>query len=68
MTEKEILTVLKEARLQQKVSQEKLSFELGCDSCTVSQTERGDTTVSLYRLLKWAKYLGLELIIQPIQK
>lgn len=53
--------VIKELRLQNKISQEKLAFDSGIDRTYISDIEKGDRDVSLLIINKIAKALQISL-------
>ncbi|MCJ7450021.1 MAG: helix-turn-helix domain-containing protein [Bacteroidales bacterium] len=53
--------VIKELRLQKKISQEKLAFDSDIDRTYISDIEKGDRNVSLLIIYRIAKALQISL-------
>ena len=60
-----IIKFLREERVRQRLTQEKLAFELSISKASLSQYEAGlYKSSSLRRLEQWLAYLGYKLIIE----
>jgi len=59
------LSMLKSLREHRKISQERLAFDIGIETSTLSRWENGSRTPSFHNFLCWITALNCKLVIYP---